>query len=73
MTIREVVKWRRLAHPNIAPFHGITLEPLQFVLTWVPGVSLGEYITLNQDANRLDLVGVQSSSLVSGFAYIVQS
>ena len=49
--------WKRLDHPNIVPFKGMTLNPLQLVSEWMPGGELREYIKKNPDANRISLVG----------------
>lgn len=58
MTIGEVVKWKRLTHPNLAPFLGITLDPLQFISAWVSGLTLGTYLLANPNTNRPALVSV---------------
>ena len=50
--------WKHLAHPNIIPFLGITLTPLQLVSEWIPGGDLTEYIKKNPGADRPGLVGV---------------
>ncbi|KAF9792019.1 kinase-like domain-containing protein [Thelephora terrestris] len=52
----QIVKWKRLTHPNIIPFLGITDEPIHFVSARAPGVELNEYINNHPDANRLDLL-----------------
>lgn len=48
--------WKYLAHPNIVPFLGITPNPLQIILEWMPGGDLREYIRRYPDADRLGLV-----------------
>lgn len=50
--------WKRLAHPNIAPLLGVTLEPLQLISAWMPGGELKEYIASHSDMDRLGLVRV---------------
>ena len=37
MLHREAVMWKRLTHPNIVPFKGVTLDPLRIVSVWMPG------------------------------------
>lgn len=49
--------WKRLDHPNIVPFKGITLDPLQLVSEWMPGGELRNYIKQNPDTSRINLVG----------------
>ena len=53
----EVVMWKRLTHPNVLPLLGITLDPPQLILSWMPGGDLLEFIK-NPDADRVALVGV---------------
>jgi serine/threonine protein kinase len=56
MLHREAVVWKRLSHPNIVPFKGVTLYPLQIVSEWMPGGDLTCYISVNPQANRINLV-----------------
>ncbi|KAF9650992.1 kinase-like protein [Thelephora ganbajun] len=63
---REAVMWKRLAHPNIVPLLGITLEPLQLISTWMPGGELKEYITHHLDTDRLSLL----SGIADGLNYL---
>ena len=48
--------WKRLDHPNIVPFKGVTFEPPQLVSEWMEGGELREYIRNNPDANPVSLV-----------------
>ena len=48
--------WKRLEHPNIVGFIGVTQNPLQFVSEWMPNGTLTEYLDVNPDANRIGLV-----------------
>ena len=48
--------WKRLRHPNVVPFIGVTQDPLQFVSEWMPKGTLVDYIRKNPDANRIGLV-----------------
>lgn len=52
--------WKRLDHPNIVPFKGVTFEPLQLVSEWISGGELRHYVGENPGANLISLV---SSSL----------
>ena len=54
--------WKHLKHPNIVPFLGVTMDPIQLISDWMPGGDLTEYIANNPDADRLGLVGVLSTS-----------
>jgi len=56
MLHREAVMWKRLTHPNIVPFKGVTLDPLQIVSEWMPGGDLTGYINLNPQVDRISLV-----------------
>ena len=53
---KEAIVWKRLNHPNIVPFKGVTLDPLQLISEWMPGGELREYIRTNKRANRIGLV-----------------
>ena len=48
--------WKRLRHPNIIPFVGITTNPLQIISKWMPNGTLMDYLERNPDANRISLV-----------------
>lgn len=48
--------WKRLRHPNIVSFKGVTFEPLQLVSEWMPGGELREYIKNNRHQNIIKLV-----------------
>ena len=58
-----VVVWKHLAHPNVAPFVGVTTDPVRLVTGWIPDVDLAGYITNHPDADRLSLVGVHFTVL----------
>ena len=48
--------WKRLRHPNIVPFVGITTNPLQIISKWMPNGTLTDFIEGNPDANWISLV-----------------
>lgn len=48
--------WRKLRHPNIVAFIGITTNPLQLVSEWMPNGILPVYLSKNESANRIALV-----------------
>jgi serine/threonine protein kinase len=58
---KEAVVWKRLRHPNIVPFLGVTIKPLQFVSEWMPNGTLTHYVTKNPSVNRIALVSPSSS------------
>ena len=60
---QEAVVWKRLEHPNIVPFLGVTLAPLQLVSVWMPGGELSEYIDKHPSVDRLSLVGFRCAAL----------
>jgi len=61
MFCKEAVVWKRLNHPNIVPFMGVTFEPLQLVSEWMPGGELREYVKKDRDTDLISLVGRSSS------------
>ena len=48
--------WKRLKHPNIVPFIGVTRNPMQFVSEWMSNGTLRDYVNENPDANKIGLV-----------------
>ena len=59
MFCEEAVMWKRLRHPNIVPFIGITRDPMQLVSEWMPNGTLTRYINTHPTADRICLVGTQ--------------
>lgn len=53
---QEAVMWRHGRHPNIVPFRGVTVAPLQLILDWVVNGNVVEYIKAHPGADRLALV-----------------
>ncbi|KAF9779315.1 CNH domain-containing protein [Thelephora terrestris] len=49
---KEAVMWKRMRHPNVVAFIGVTRDPLQFVSEWMVNGTLSEYLDKNPDANR---------------------
>ena len=54
--LKEAVIWKRLRHPNVVPFIGVTRDPLQFVSEYMPNGTLTRYIKNNPSADRIELV-----------------
>ena len=53
---KEAIIWKRLRHPNIVPFIGVTTDPLQIVSEWMPNGVLTEFLERNPGTNRIRLV-----------------
>jgi serine/threonine protein kinase len=66
---KEAVVWKRLRHPNVVPFLGVTSEPLQFVSEWMPNGTLTNYVTKNPGAKRIDLVSLFSAIGLDRYPY----
>lgn len=49
--------WKSLAHPNIVPLIGATIESLQLISDWMPNGNLTDYIKRCSGVDRLSLVG----------------
>jgi serine/threonine protein kinase len=60
MIFHEAVIWKRMHHPNIVPFHGVTLNHLWLVSEWMDSEDLPEFARNCQNINRLSLVRVLS-------------
>jgi len=58
-----VVVWKNLAHLNVVPLLGVTVDPIHLVSGWMPDVNLTGYIGNYPDVDRLNLVGVPSTAL----------
>ena len=48
--------WKHEKHPNIVPFRGVTIVPLQLIFDWMSGGNIMEYIKEHPGADRLGLV-----------------
>ena len=57
--------WKRLKHPNVVPFLGVTIDPFQFVSEWMPNGTLTHYVTKNPGANRIALVSPFSTIITN--------
>ena len=55
---KEAIMWKRLRHPNIVPFIGVTTYPLQIISEWMPNGTLTEFVERNPDMNRIGLVSL---------------
>jgi len=53
---KGAVMWKRLRHPNIVPFIGVTTNPLQIVSEWMPNQTLTGFIERNPGTNRISLL-----------------
>lgn len=47
-----------MAHPNIVPLLGVTIDPLQLISEWMSGGDLTVYVANHPDTDRLSLVRV---------------
>lgn len=48
--------WKRMRHPNVVAFIGVTRTPMQFVSEWMHNGTLAEYLDKNPGADRICLV-----------------
>ena len=53
---QEAIMWKHEKHPNIVPFRGVTIVPLQLIFDWMSGGNIMEYIKGHPSADRLGLV-----------------
>ena len=61
------VVWKHLAHPNIVPLLGASIDPPQLISDRMVGGSLTKYITCHPDADRRSLVSDLSTLLCKVF------
>ena len=64
---KEVVIWRRISHPNIVPFLGVSEAPTPFCIVseWMPNGDVRIYVRKNPAVSRLQLVRRPESALGS--------
>ena len=62
---KEAVMWKRISHPNIVPFLGVSQAPapLSMVSEWMPNGSVRGYVRKNPGSSRLQLVCCHESAL----------
>jgi serine/threonine protein kinase len=48
--------WKRIQHPNIVPFLGVTVDPPQLVSDWMEHGDLMDFLKKFPETNRLGLV-----------------
>jgi len=50
--------WKRISHPNIVPLLGVsdTPAPLCIVSEWMPNGNVRDFVGMNPDTSRLQLV-----------------
>jgi len=58
--LKEAIIWKRLRHPNVVPFIGVTRDPLQFVSEYMPNGTLTRYVKNHPSADRIELVSLSS-------------
>ena len=60
----EAVVWKRLRHPNVVPFLGVTTAPLQLVSVWMPNGILTDYVKAEPQADRINIVSISSRHVI---------
>ena len=60
-----MVIWKRISHPNVVPFLGVSEvpTPLCMVSEWMPNGNVRDYVRINPEASRLQLVCRVKSAL----------
>jgi len=61
---REAVARKRLRHPNVIPFLGVTMTQLQLVSEWMPNRTLTKYVNTKPHVDRISLVSVLPHRIV---------
>ena len=58
MFCKEVVMWKRISHPNIVPFLGVSEAPapLCMISEWMSNGNVRDYVGKNPETSRLRLV-----------------
>ena len=60
--------WGTLRHPNVLPLLGATMGGYQFVMVseWMANGNINEFVKVQSDVNRFELVGFGFTSDHSG-------
>ena len=51
-----IICTKRLRHPSIVSLIGVTTDPLQIIVEWMPNRGLVEYLEEHPEASRIGLV-----------------
>ena len=51
-----IVSLKRLSHPNVVPFIGVTMDPFQYVAERISDGNLMQYLEEHPEADRISLV-----------------
>jgi serine/threonine protein kinase len=51
--------WKSLRHPNVLPLMGVIMRGKHFAMVseWMTNGSINEFIKVNRDVDRFELVG----------------
>ena len=65
-----VPTWKRLAHENVLPFHGVDTSTFQLALVygWAQNGNIAQYLKSNPDASRPELVRIHLRSVRNVFS-----
>ena len=52
------MNWKTLQHPNVLPLLGVTMYDVHFAMIseWMSNGNINEFIEVNRDKNRFELV-----------------
>ena len=51
-----IVSLKRLSHPNVVPFIGVTMDPFQYVAERISDGNLMQYLEEHPEVDRISLV-----------------
>ena len=54
--VNLIVSLKRLNHPNVVPFIGVTMDPFQYVAERISDGNLMKYLEEHPEADRISLV-----------------
>ena len=66
----EAVVWKRLRHPNVVPFLGVSPVSLQLVSRWAPNGTLTEYVSARPHVDRISLVSAMARWTVDSTEFL---
>jgi len=61
---KEFLSWKALQHPNVLPLLGVIMTKTKFAMVseWMSNGNINEFVAVQQNANRFELVGYYSRS-----------
>jgi len=75
---REIARWKYISHPNVLPFIGVSeklpgLDRLSIVNSWLENGNILQYVGVNPDVDRFQLVSGHKNWQTQPSDYVIYS